>query len=146
MKIQNRTFSTTIFGGLSGFLFGIGLLIAGMTSPQKVLGFLDLFGHWDPSLALVMLGAIMTAAPTYHWLQKKSHTPTGEDLHLPTQRQIDHRLIGGSLLFGIGWGLLGLCPGPALVVLGNQFLEPTLWLFIVSMLLGMWIFEIYFTR
>ncbi|MRW89860.1 YeeE/YedE family protein [Duganella sp. FT80W] len=128
-----------IVAGLTGLLFGIGLILAGMTNPAKVLGFLDLAGAWDPSLALVMAGAIGVALPAFALARRRSHALLGDTMQLPTSRVIDRRLIGGSLLFGIGWGLAGYCPGPALTSLttGGQ---PAL-LFVLAMLAGMAIFE-----
>jgi uncharacterized membrane protein YedE/YeeE len=128
-----------IVAGLTGLLFGIGLILAGMTNPAKVLGFLDLTGAWDPSLALVMAGAIGIALPAFALARRRNHALLGDTMQLPTSRVIDRRLIGGSLLFGIGWGLAGYCPGPALTSLttGGQ---PAL-LFVLAMLAGMAIFE-----
>lgn len=101
-----------------GLLFGIGLIVAGMSNPAKVLGFLDLAGRWDPSLAFVMMGAIGIASLPFYLLRRRQTAWFGEDLRWPTLKHIDRRLVIGSLLFGIGWGLAGVCPGPALVLLG----------------------------
>jgi uncharacterized membrane protein YedE/YeeE len=102
---------------LAGLCFGLGLIVAGMANPAKVLGFLDLAGRWDPSLALVMGGAIAVAAPAYALARRRSASLLGLPLQIPAARRIDRRLLGGSLLFGIGWGLAGICPGPAVVLL-----------------------------
>ncbi|WP_422014084.1 DUF6691 family protein [Roseateles sp.] len=102
----------------SGLLFGLGLIVSGMVAPAKVLGFLDVTGAWDPSLALVMAGAIAVALPAFTLARQRRASLAGLPMQWPKQIGIDRRLIGGSLLFGIGWGLAGLCPGPALVVLG----------------------------
>ena len=128
----------TITPFLGGLLFGLGLLLAGMADPAKVLAFLDLAGAWDPSLALVMGGAIAAAAPAYAWAQRRQRTLLGAALQLPQAQRIDHRLITGSALFGAGWGLAGICPGPALVLLAQG---KALW-FVGAMLAGMLLFEL----
>ncbi|MGL4205669.1 MAG: DUF6691 family protein [Aeromonadaceae bacterium] len=120
---------------LCGALFGLGLTISGMVLPEKVLGFLDLLGDWDPSLALVMGGALLVFMPGYFWLVKpRERSLLGAPFHLPTKRQIDKRLITGSALFGIGWGLVGICPGPALTSLVTA--QWPVLLFVVAMLVG----------
>ncbi len=124
---------------LAGVLFGIGLLLAGMTNPAKVLGFLDLAGQWDPSLAFVMLGAIAVAFLPFRWAGKRSQSLLGAPMQLPTSRTLDKRLIGGSLLFGIGWGIAGLCPGPSVALLLTLQWQPLV--FMLSMLAGMLIFQ-----
>ena len=118
-----------------GLLFGIGLLLSGMANPAKVLGFLDLAGHWDPSLAFVMAGAIALAAPAFRLARTRQSSLAGVPMRLPTSRRIDRRLVGGALLFGVGWGLAGFCPGPALVAAGSG--APRAWLFVAAMLAGM---------
>ncbi|MEX3951253.1 DUF6691 family protein [Paraburkholderia sp. EG287B] len=123
-----------------GLLFGIGLLVSGMANPAKVLGFLDLAGNWDPSLAFVMAGAIAVAAPAFWLARKRASSLAGAPIQLPTSRRIDGRLIGGALLFGAGWGLAGFCPGPALVAAGGG--QPRAWLFVAAMLAGMAIFAL----
>ncbi|GFM60583.1 membrane protein [Pseudomonas cichorii] len=124
---------------LAGVLFGIGLLLAGMTNPAKVLGFLDLAGQWDPSLAFVMFGAIAVAFLPFRWAGKRSQSLLGAPMQLPTNRTLDKRLIGGSLLFGIGWGIAGLCPGPSVALLLTLQWQPLV--FVLSMLAGMLIFQ-----
>ncbi|MBX8607798.1 YeeE/YedE family protein [Pseudomonas cichorii] len=124
---------------LAGVLFGIGLLLADMTNPAKVLGFLDLAGQWDPSLAFVMLGAIAVAFLPFRWAGKRSQSLLGAPMQLPTSRTLDKRLIGGSLLFGIGWGIAGLCPGPSVALLLTLQWQPLV--FMLSMLAGMLIFQ-----
>ena len=104
-------------GLISGLLFAIGLGIAGMTDPAKVLAFLDMFGDWDPSLMFVMGGAILVYAPIYRLLKGRDAPRFSDRFHWPTAKDVDARLIIGSALFGVGWGLAGLCPGPAMVVL-----------------------------
>ncbi len=124
---------------LAGVVFGIGLLMSGMTDPAKVQGFLDLFGRWDPSLAFVMGGAIVVAIGAFTLARRRAAAGrkswSGEPIELPTTNVIDARLICGGVLFGIGWGLAGFCPGPALVALSSGF-EPALW-FVPAMLAGM---------
>ncbi len=122
-----------------GLLFGIGLILSGMTNPGKVIGFLDLAGAWDPSLALVMGGAILVGVFAFALAKKRTTTFLGGALQLPSSRDIDKRLLAGSLLFGAGWGLAGFCPGPALVSLGGG--EPKATVFVLAMLAGMAIFE-----
>lgn len=125
---------------LVGLLFGIGLILAGMTDPGKVIGFLDLFGAWDPSLALVMGGAILVGVFAFAVARQRTTTFFGGALQLPTARHVDRRLIVGSLAFGAGWGLAGFCPGPALVSLGTGELKAAV--FVLAMLAGMAAFEI----
>lgn len=122
-----------------GLFFGIGLIVSGMTDPGKVIGFLDLAGAWDPSLALVMGGAILVGVFAFALAKKRTTTFLGGALHLPGSRDIDKRLLAGSLLFGAGWGLAGFCPGPAIVSLGGG--EPKAAVFVLAMLAGMAIFE-----
>ena len=124
---------------LAGLVFGIGLIVSGMADPAKVLGFLDLAGAWDPSLALVMAGAIAMGALAFAVAGKRTQSLLGETMKLPTTRPIDRRLIGGSLLFGIGWGMAGFCPGPALVALGMG--QAKAGVFVLAMLAGMLLFE-----
>lgn len=123
-----------------GLLFGVGLLLSGMTDPAKVLGFLDLFGAWDPSLAFVMGGAIAVGVFGYALAQKRRLSWLGEPLHLPTQNQIDRRLLAGGLLFGAGWGLAGFCPGPGIVSMASGELKAAA--FVAAMVAGMAVFEV----
>lgn len=131
---------TTVTALVAGLLFGIGLLLSGMANPQKVLGFLDLFGAWDPSLALVMAGAIAVGLPVFFIAGRRGRTLLGEQIQLPTRRDIDRPLVLGSLLFGIGWGLAGFCPGPAVVATGAG--EPKALVFTLAMLAGMLLFRL----
>jgi len=125
---------------LVGLIFGIGLILSGMTDPGKVIGFLDLFGAWDPSLALVMGGAIAVGVFAFATAKKRTATFLGGALHLPNSNDIDKRLLLGSLLFGAGWGLAGFCPGPAIVSLGAG--QPKAAVFVLAMLAGMLLFEL----
>lgn len=124
---------------LAGLIFGLGLILSGMANPAKVLGFLDLAGAWDPSLMFVMGGAIGVAFVGFAVAARRQLTPFGEPINLPTARQVDRPLVVGALLFGIGWGIAGFCPGPALVGVG--MLEPKALLFVLAMLAGMGLFE-----
>lgn len=125
---------------ITGLVFGIGLIVAGMTNPAKVLGFLDLAGRWDPSLALVMAGAILVALPAFRVAARRRQSLLGEPMHLPTATRIDRQLVLGSLAFGAGWGLAGFCPGPALASLTTGAVQPLI--FCAAMLAGMGIFEL----
>jgi uncharacterized protein len=125
---------------IAGLIFGLGLILSGMTNPAKVIGFLDLAGRWDPSLAFVMAGAILIGAIAFRLAGKRSTAVLGEPMRLPTATKIDRRLMLGSLAFGIGWGLAGFCPGPALTSLltGSKPVA----IFVAAMLGGMAIFEL----
>lgn len=123
----------------AGLLFGMGLLLSGMADPAKVIGFLDLAGHWDPSLALVMGGAIAVAVLPFTWARRQSRSLLGAPMQLPHKRELDRRLIGGSLLFGIGWGIAGICPGPAVALLLTGYWQ--ILLFVLAMSSGMWLFS-----
>jgi len=118
-----------------GLLFGLGLIISGMTDPAKVIGFLDLAGTWDPSLAFVMAGAILIGAIGFTIAKKRQFSLLGAPMRLSSATKLDARLLLGSLVFGIGWGLSGFCPGPAVVSAAAG--QPKAWLFVVSMLSGM---------
>jgi uncharacterized membrane protein YedE/YeeE len=122
-----------------GLVFGIGLLASGMNLPAKVLGFLDLFGRWDPSLMFVMGGAIPFAAIGFALARRRGRSLLGEPLSLPENKNVDPRLLAGALIFGVGWGIAGVCPGPAIVNLGF-FTAPAI-VFFVAMLAGMVAFE-----
>jgi uncharacterized membrane protein YedE/YeeE len=125
---------------ITGLIFGLGLILSGMTDPAKVIGFLDITGTWNPSLAFVMGGAILIAAITFHFAETRSKALLGDVMRLPTARQIDRRLVLGGLVFGVGWGLAGYCPGPAVASLANGGSKPLI--FVVAMIAGMAIFEI----
>lgn len=124
----------------SGLLFGLGLTVSGMINPAKVLGFLDLGGTWDPSLAFVMAGAIAVASVGFAISRKRTTSLIGAAMKLPTAQHIDRRLVVGSAVFGVGWGIAGFCPGPALVALGLGEIKALV--FVAAMLAGMGIFEL----
>ena len=123
-----------------GLLFGIGLIVSGMTDPSKVIGFLDLAGRWDPSLALVMGGAILVGLVAFRFAAGRTRSLLGDVMRLPTASQIDRRLVLGGLAFGAGWGLAGYCPGPALASLASGAVKPLI--FSAAMLAGMAIFAL----
>ena len=120
---------------LAGVIFGVGLCISGMNRPEKVLGFLDIAGLWDPSLAFVMAGAIGVAFFAFRLAATRARAWLGDPMRLPTSTTVDRRLLAGSAIFGLGWGLAGVCPGPGIVDLG--FLDPRAAVFVVAMLAGM---------
>lgn len=126
-----------IFAFLCGLIFGVGLLISGMANPEKVLGFLDLSRPWDPSLAFVMIGAIAVGIVGFALVKGKKRAFCGVPIMLPANNTIDRTLVVGAILFGLGWGLAGICPGPALVLLGAGVGKGLL--FILAMLVGMWL-------
>ena len=123
-----------------GLIFGLGLIVSGMTDPGKVQGFLDLAGLWDPSLAFVMGGAIAVGIFAFALAKKRTRSVLGGAMHLPSAKDIDRRLVIGSLVFGAGWGLAGFCPGPAIVSAGAG--QPKALAFVLAMLAGMWLFEL----
>jgi uncharacterized protein len=124
-----------LFALFSGLLFGLGLIASGMTDPAKVKGFLDLFGAWDPSLALVMGGAIAVGVGAFALARKRGAAWSGEPMEIPDNTRIDGRLLAGGVLFGVGWGIGGFCPGPALVAMGSGL--DSAWIFGLAMLSGM---------
>jgi uncharacterized membrane protein YedE/YeeE len=131
----------TIFASwVAGVIFGLGLIVSGMADPAKVLGFLDLAGAWDPSLAFVMAGAIAVGAVAFAVARERTVSFLGVEMNLPTTRRIDRRLVAGSLMFGIGWGVAGFCPGPGLVALGMGEIKALV--FVVAMLAGMGLYEV----
>ena len=124
---------------LTGLVFGLGLIVSGMPNPAKVLGFLDLAGAWDPSLALVMGGAVAVAFLPVQWAKRQKVSLLGAPMQLPSSTRLDRRLVLGSLMFGAGWGVGGFCPGPGLVALGMGV--PQAFVFVLAMLVGMLLFE-----
>lgn len=127
------------FAFLAGLLFGAGLIVSGMANPRKVLGFLDLAGRWDPSLAFVMAGAIGVGVFAFAWAKRRTHSWLGLPIQWPAARTITMRLVAGSAVFGIGWGIAGFCPGPAIVSIGLGSVKGIA--FVVAMLAGMALFE-----
>lgn len=126
---------------LVGILFAIGLGISGMTRPEKVIGFLDIFGRWDPSLAFVMVGAIGVHALAYRLIRRRASPLFAKDFSVPSSKTLTPQLFAGAFIFGIGWGLAGYCPGPALTSLASFESRPII--FVMSMLAGMLAFRIY---
>jgi hypothetical protein len=124
---------------LVGLLFGLGLLLSGMTDPGKVQGFLDVFGAWDPSLAMVMMGAIAVGMAAFALAQRRTTNFLGGAMRWPKSKEIDGRLVLGSLTFGVGWGLAGFCPGPGLVTMGAGEIKATV--FVAAMIAGMAAYE-----
>ncbi len=125
---------------LAGLVFGLGLILSGMTDPAKVIGFLDISGNWDPSLGLVMGGAVLVGLLTFRFSARRTKAFFGDAMQLPTARHIDRRLVLGSMTFGVGWGLAGYCPGPALASLASGGVQALL--FVAAMLAGMALFAV----
>ena len=124
----------------SGLIFGLGLTVSSMTNPAKVIGFLDILGTWDPSLGFVMGGAILVAAPLLYFFENKSHLILATQVELPNKSNIDSSLVIGALLFGVGWGMVGFCPGPAISSIA--LLQPLPLLFIGSMIVGFYLSQL----
>lgn len=124
-----------ILAAVAGIIFGLGLAMSQMMNPAKVLGFFDLFGAWDPTLAFVMAGALAVAVPGFWRIGVMSKPVIGDKFHTPTHTTIDARLVIGSALFGAGWGIIGLCPGPAFA--GLALLRPESWIYMAAMIAGM---------
>lgn len=139
-KLESSEMKQRIFEFVAGLLFGMGLLLSGMTDPSKVLGFLDVAGVWDPSLAFVMSGAVLVGLVAFALAKRRSRSLLGAAMQLPTSRTLDRRLVLGSLVFGVGWGMAGFCPGPALVSAATA--QPKAVLFVLAMLAGMAVFEV----
>jgi uncharacterized membrane protein YedE/YeeE len=128
-----------LVGIFTGVLFSIGLSVSGMVNPNKVLGFLDIAGQWDPALIFVMAGGVLVNSILFKFILKRKNPLFGQSFSLPTSKDIDKRLIIGSALFGIGWGIGGICPGPGLA---NLFtLNPKVVVFVVFLVLGMFVFK-----
>jgi len=125
---------------VAGIIFGIGLVISEMINPEKVLGFLNLFGNWDPSLAFVMIGALVVSSPLFHLLKKKEKPIFAENFNYSNNKNINNRLIIGSVLFGAGWGLVGLCPGPAISSIALLNIHSII--FIVAMFFGFYLVKL----
>lgn len=124
----------------AGLIFGVGLILSGMTDPAKVIGFLDITGQWNYSLGFVMLGAVSVSYFAFRYAAKRTVTITGKSIAMPTSKVIDTRLMAGSIAFGIGWGLAGYCPGPALASVLSGRMDPIL--FVTAMLIGMAVYEV----
>ncbi len=137
---MKNQFKSIIFAFSSGLVFGLGLMLAGMANPAKVLGFLDVAGVWDPSLAFVMAGAILVGVFTFFVAKKRTQSFLGLPMQLPSNIRIDKRLVIGSALFGIGWGLAGICPGPGIVLLGVG--DEKGLLFVSALVLGVLIYRL----
>lgn len=133
-----------LFAFIFGGLFALGLMVSGMSNPEKVLGFLDLFGDWDISLMFVMIGAIAVAIIPFQKAIRNPKTLSGDAISLPASTQIDKKLIIGSILFGIGWGIAGVCPAPAITLIGLGYVEA--WYFIGAMLFGIFIHRMWAER
>jgi uncharacterized membrane protein YedE/YeeE len=140
MKNHISNTAALTFSLLSGLIFGIGLILAGMANPAKVLAFLDIAGLWDPSLGLVMAGAIGVGLIAFAIAKRRNLSYLGFSIQLPTNRIIDKRLVLGSLAFGVGWGLVGICPAPAFVLLGVGSSKGII--FVIAMVIGMGIYEL----
>ena len=134
-----KNITTSLVALLAGLVFGLGLILSGMGNPAKVQNFLDIFGTWDPSLGLVMGGAIAVGLIAFTWAKRRAarNLPAllGDPMQLPIATAVDRRLLTGAALFGAGWGLAGFCPGPAVMNLAT--LQPEVWLFVAAMLVGM---------
>jgi hypothetical protein len=125
---------------IAGIIFGVGLVISEMINPEKVLGFLDLFGNWDPSLAFVMIGALIVSSPLFHIIKKKEKPIFAENFNYSNNKSINNQLIIGSALFGAGWGLIGLCPGPAISSIALLNIHSII--FIVAMFFGFYLVKL----
>jgi hypothetical protein len=136
---NNSNMKTAIAALAVGFIFAIGLGISGMTKPSKVVGFLDLFGNWDPSLIFVMAGAIAVHFVTYRVIRKRASPLLVPNWQVPTKTELTPALVIGAVLFGVGWGLGGFCPGPAMTSLASLQSKPLI--FVISMLVGMYLFK-----
>ncbi|SFR39597.1 hypothetical protein SAMN04488073_0405 [Marinobacter gudaonensis] len=130
----------TLASLFAGLIFGAGLLVSGMANPEKVLGFLDIAGQWDPSLALVMAGAILVGIFAFTIARQRTLSFLGFSMKLPSSTKVDKRLVVGGLTFGVGWGIAGFCPGPGLVALGAG--EAKAVVFVAAMVAGMALFEV----
>lgn len=135
---------TAVIALLAGVVFGLGLMLSGMGDPAKVQNFLDFFGHWDPSLGLVMGGAIAVGLLAFTWAKKRQTALLGAPMQLPTATVVDGKLLTGAALFGVGWGLAGFCPGPAVMNLATGHAQ--VWLFVAAMLVGMAVQHLWMQR
>jgi uncharacterized protein len=140
MSLLKESIMQVLAAFASGLVFGLGLILSGMTDPSKVIGFLDLAGNWDPSLAFVMSGAILVGSIAFHFAKGRTKALLGDVMRIPTASQIDRRLVLGSLAFGTGWGLAGYCPGPAVVSVAQGGSKPVI--FVAAMIAGMAVYEV----
>ena len=129
---------------LTGLIFGMGLSLSEMINPDRVLGFLDILGAWNPALAFVLGGAVFTSMICFHFILKQPHPLLDKQFYLPTKTMIDRPLIVGAMLFGLGWGLYGYCPGPALAALA--YLEPSTFVFVAAMIAGLFLARLWTAR
>jgi hypothetical protein len=137
-RTENTSGTQSVVAFGAGALFAVGLAVSGMTLPEKVIGFLDVTGEWDPALIGVMGGAVLLYAVVWRWARRMERPLVAPTFSLPTRADLDARLIGGAAIFGVGWGLSGLCPGPALVSVGAGASGlPGVLVFVVAMILGM---------
>lgn len=143
MTIKNQSAQVLLAFG-AGMLFAIGLIVSQMVNPAKVLNFLDIAGAWDPTLAFVMGGAILVTMPAFRFVLKRPHPVFGSKFYLPTRSDIDTRLVAGAVLFGIGWGITGLCPGPAITALASGLL-PVVG-FLLAMTVGAFVHKWFFEK
>jgi hypothetical protein len=140
MTNERHARAARLFAALaSGILFGLGLVISQMVNPAKIIGFLDVAGRWDPTLLVVMAGALLVATPAFRLVLKRPHPLFATDFSLPTRTDLDPRLFAGAALFGIGWGLSGFCPGPAVTALVT--LQLPVLVFVVAMLAGALLYD-----
>jgi hypothetical protein len=130
-----------LFDLFAALLFGAGLAISGMTMPEKIIGFLDIFGNWDPTLLMVMVGAIAVHTIGYRLVTHRATPLFSSEFSIPQSKQVTVRLVVGSAIFGFGWGLAGFCPGPALVATLSG--QGTVLLFVISMIVGIWLFRLF---
>lgn len=142
--VQQRNPLTSVVALVSGMFFGFGLALSEMMNPRRVLGFLDVAGAWDPTLAFVMLGALVVTAPAFFFARRLQRPVCDTNFRIPANRVIDRRLVLGAALFGVGWGLVGFCPGPALAALSTG--RGDVLLFVLSMLAGMGLFRLLESR
>ena len=129
----------TVVNLFAGALFGLGLAVSGMVSPAKIIGFLDFTGDWDPTLAFVMGGALLVTIPAFHLILRRPRPVLADEFDLPTKKEVDSRLLAGSAIFGIGWGLAGFCPGPAVTALASGL--TLVFAFVAAMVAGMAVYK-----
>jgi len=141
---QGKAFAYTLVAFGTGLLFGVGLTISEMVNPEKILSFLDIFGEWNPALVFVMIGALLITIPGFQLVKGKEQPFFALKFLLPDKTLIDKKLLGGAMLFGIGWGMVGLCPGPAVTALVT--LRPEVFLFVAAMIIGMFCHKLLVTH